>query len=130
MAKTLHHTVVPLRGNERSILDRSETTLQIVNAPSIETCDWLREVHRAFCGEHTRTMAQRDCPAAIAAHCEAAAYLLELFYKICLVDHPSEQNPEIIQPLSMRCFVAGKSTGPASPAALRWNDSLPRQVEK
>ena len=124
MGKTYRAAVIPLQGNERSVLDRTETRGQIVDELPTEVAEWLRGVHRAFCGKYTRNQkCQGD--AAVDAHREADEYLLDVFRKICEVDHPSSQNPEIVQ-LSASCFVAGKNAGAAGVSAGRWNSPSPR----
>jgi len=129
MGKAHHAAVVPLRGNERPESDQSKTTAHVVEMPSEEIYFWLRNIHRAFCGQHTRTQ-KSDCAASVDAHREADEYLLDIFHKVCKVDHTSSQNPAIIQPLRANCFAVGKSAGVASESARRWNDSLPGQVAK
>lgn len=124
----LHVGVVPLRGNV--VLVRAETTASILSVPSDATHAWLRDLHRTFCGEYVRHQAHQ-CEAAIDAHQEAEKFLLDLFRKICETDHPSGQNPEIVQPMPMleNYFVVGGNINrPANNPS--WNEPPPEKRRK
>lgn len=129
MGRESHHAIVPLRGNERSVLDRTETYGQILPMPSDETCVWLRALHRAFCERDIRGLPWEERGAVLDAHKEAEQFLLGIFRKICVEDHPLRQNPEIIQSLSENCFVAGGTFHrPADNPS--WNEPPPKKRKK